>query len=172
MIISPKTSASPLNFSSPFLDDSAILPPIDLTGPVQYQPLPESIPASESYTILRTLQRTSTSSLYLAHSSESSAGRTSPRLFAIRKHAVPLSYYARIERAALELIALKQSGHLYIQNVHRIWQEDTAVYMVLDHCEGGDLTSYIKNEGPVEVSKMKRWACEIVRAFQHSLLRI
>lgn len=36
------------------------------------------------------------------------------------------------------------------------------LYIVLEHCGGGNLMGLIQVEGPIDSTRMKRWACEIV----------
>jgi hypothetical protein len=128
---------------------------------------PEPVVPQESYTILRTLHRTQTSNLSLAVSSgcPTSTKKATLRhaLYAIRTHRLPLSRAALAERTALEVLSIcNRRENPYVQHASRFWDDGQMLYIVLEHCGGGNLMGLIQVEGPVDNTRMKRWACEIV----------
>src|SRR5258708_5734754 len=161
MIISPnpKTStALTRSPRSPFLPTPPFSPPLVPSEPVVPQ---------ESYTILRTLHRTQTSNLSLAVSSgcATSTKKTTLRhaLYAIRTYRLPLSSAALAERSAFEVLSNRNRGeNPYVQRASRFWDDGQRLYIVLEHCGGGNLMSLMQVEGPVDSTRMKRWACETV----------
>lgn len=160
MIISPKPKTpTALNGSSL----AHVLPTPPFSPPVES---PEPVVPQESYTILRTLHRTQTSNLSLAVSSgcATSTKKATLRhaLYAIRTYRLPLSRAALAERAALEVLSNRTRGeNPYVQRASRFWDDHQRLYIVLEHCGGGNLMSLIQVEGPVDSTRMKRWACEI-----------
>ncbi|KAI9445597.1 kinase-like domain-containing protein [Lactarius indigo] len=120
----------------------------------------------ESYTILRTLHRTQTSHLSLAVASgcASSTRKSTFRhaLYAIRTYRLPLSRAGLAERAALEVLCMQGRGeNPYVQRASRFWDDEQTLFIVLEHCGGGNLMELIQAEGPVDNIRTKRWACEI-----------
>ena len=163
MIISQKPKKSPALIGSSVAHD---LPTPPFSPPVE--PLEPVVP-QESYTILRTLHRTQTSHLSLAVASgcAPSTKKVTLRhaLYAIRTYRLPLSRAALAERAALEVLSARSSGeNPYVQRASRFWDDGQTLFIVLEHCGGGDLMRLIQAEGPVDSVRMKRWACEIVSA--------
>jgi serine/threonine protein kinase len=162
MIISPKPKTSPhVPVASPLAD---VLPTPPFSPPSD--PRGHVIPR-ESYTILRTLHRTQTSHLSLAVASgcTPSIKKATLRhaLYAIRTYRLPLSHAALAERAALEVLSTRgHGGNPYVQRASRFWDDGQTLFIVLEHCGGGNLMSLIQVEGPVDSARMKRWACEIV----------
>ena len=161
MIISPKPKAPPAPLGS-FLANALRTPPF--SPPVEP---PEHVTPKESYTILRTLHRTQTSYLSLAVSSgcTPSTKKSALRhaLYAIRTYRMPLSRGALAERAALEVLSARErGGNPYVQRASRFWDDGQTLFIVLEHCGGGNLLGLIQAEGPVGGARMKRWACEIV----------
>ena len=130
----------------------------------------------ESYTILRTLHRTQTSHLSLAVASgcAPSTKKSTFRhaLYAIRSYRLPLSQAGLAERAALEALCMQGHGeNPYVQRASRFWDDGQTLFIVLEHCGGGNLMGHIRAEGPVDGIRMKLWACEIVsQIFSLSLL--
>jgi hypothetical protein len=113
------------------------------------------------------LHRTQNSNLSLAVSSgcATSTKKTTLRhaLYAIRTYRLPLSRAALAERAALEALSIRNRGeNPYVQRASRFWDDGQMLYIVLEHCGGGNLMGLIQVEGPVDSTRMKRWACEIV----------
>ena len=161
MIISPKPKMlTALNGSSL----AHVLPTPPFSPPVE--PLEPVVP-QESYTILRTLHRTQTSNLSLAVSSgcaiSTKKATLRHALYAIRTYRLPLSRAALAERAALEVLSNSiRGGNPYVQRASRFWDDGQRLYIVLEHCGGGNLMSLIQVEGPVDSTRMKRWTCEIV----------
>jgi hypothetical protein len=162
MIISQKPKGSPAPLAS-FLANAALRTP-PFCPPVER---PMHVTPKESYTILRTLHRTQTSYLSLAVSSgctpstKKSALRNA--LYAIRTYRMPLSRGALAERAALEVLSARErGGNPYVQCASRFWDDGQTLFIVLEHCGGGNLMGLIQAEGPVGGARMKRWACEIV----------
>lgn len=160
MIISPKPKAPPLTG----LSLAHVLPTPPFSPPVEHL---EPVAPQESYTILRTLHRTQNSNLSLAVSSgcATSTKKTTLRhaLYAIRTYRLPLSRAALAERAALEALSIRNRGeNPYVQRASRFWDDGQMLYIVLEHCGGGNLMGLIQVEGPVDSTRMKRWACEIV----------
>ncbi|KAI0307422.1 hypothetical protein B0F90DRAFT_1812912 [Multifurca ochricompacta] len=157
MIISPKPKTS-----DPLLVSSSVahaLPTPPFSPPTEPS-LGFSLPIApqESYTILRTLHRTQTSHTSLAVASGCAPSTTKKAalrhaLYAIRTYRLPLSHSALAERAALDVLSTR--NHTFI---------------VLEHCGGGNLMGLIQAEGPVDSTRMKRWACEIASgiAFIHN----
>jgi serine/threonine protein kinase len=161
MIISPKPKTSTALTGSSL---SHVLPTPPFSPPVVP---PEPMVLQESYTILRTLHRTQTSNLSLAVSSgcATSTKKTTLRhaLYAIRTYRMPLSSTALAERSALEVLSNPNYGeNSYVQRASRFWDDGQRLYIVLEHCGGGNLMSLMQIEGPVDSTRMKRWACEIV----------
>jgi serine/threonine protein kinase len=165
MVISPKPQTPPTLVD---LSVTHALPTPPFSPPAEPIPSP-SPPAApqESYTILRTLHRTQTSHLSLAVAS----GRAPPTkraalrhaLYAIRTYCLPLSRAALAERAALEILSMRHlGGNPYVQLASRFWDDGQKLFIVLEHCGGGNLMGLIQAEGPVDNVRMKRWACEIV----------
>ncbi|KAI0271705.1 kinase-like domain-containing protein [Gloeopeniophorella convolvens] len=125
----------------------------------------------ESYTILRTLHRTQTSHLSLAVASgcvPSAKKSTLPHaLYAIRTYRLPLSPSAVAERVALEVLSARDRGeNPYVQRASRFWEDSQTLFIVLEHCGGGSLFNLIRVEGPVDITRMKRWACEITSGIE------
>ena len=169
MIISPKPK-TPTAFNGSSL--AHFLPTPPFSPPVEP---PEPVVPQESYTILRTLHRTQTSNLSLAVSSgcATSTKKATLRhaLYAIRTYRLPLSRAALAERAALEVLSNHIRGeNPYVQRASRFWDDGQRLYIVLEHCGGGNLMSLIQVEGPVDSTRMKRWTCEIVSLCNRSLL--
>ncbi|KAI0005323.1 kinase-like domain-containing protein [Russula compacta] len=169
MIISQKPKRSPALVGSSVAHD---LPTPPFSPPVESL---EPVVAQESYTILRTLHRTQTSHLSLAVASgcAPSIKKVTLRhaLYAIRTYRLPLSRAALAERAALEVLSARSSGeNPYVQRASRFWDDGQTLFIVLEHCGGGDLMRLIQAEGPVDSARMKRWACEITSgiSFIHS----
>jgi serine/threonine protein kinase len=163
MIISPKPKSSPALVAHA-LPTPPFSPPAE---PILDQDPSPSVASQESYTILRTLHRTQTSHLSLAVSSgcASSAKKAALRhaLYAIRTHRMPLSRAALAERAALEVLSMRNLGeNPYVQRASRFWDDGQTLFIVLEHCGGGNLLGLIQAEGPVDSVRTKRWACEIV----------
>ena len=161
MIISSKPKASPTPVD---LTLTNVLPTPPFSPPVGP---PGSVAPQESYTILRTLHRTQTSHLSLAVSSGCTPSRKKAplrhALYAIRTYRMPLSRTALAERAALEVLFTRGCGeNPYVQRAWRFWDDGQALFIVLEHCGGGNLMGLIRAEGPVDGARMKRWACEIV----------
>src|SRR5712672_1478722 len=162
MIISPKPKV-PMAGGSTIAYD---LPTPPFSPPEEP---PQHVVPKESYTILRTLHRTQISHLSLAVASgcTSSTKKATLRhaLYAIRTYRMPLSSAAIAERAALEVISesMRNSGeNPYIQRGSRFWDNGETLFIVLEHCGGGNMMRLIQVEGPVDSTRMKRWACEIV----------
>src|SRR5258708_25524266 len=157
MIISPnpKTSTALTGSSlSHVLHTPPFSPPVVPAGPVVPQ---------ESYTILRTLHRTQTSTLSLAVSSGCATSTKKPTLrhalYAIRTYRLPLSSAALAERSAFEVLSNRNRGeNPYVQCASRFWDDGQRLYIVLEHCGGGNLMSLMQIEGPVDSTRMKRWA--------------
>ena len=165
MVISPKPKMSP----SHALPTPPFSPPAE---PIQ-DPSPLAVP-KDSYTILRTLNRTQTSHLSLAVASgcRPSTKKAALRhaLYAIRTYHLPLSNAARAEREALEVLSVRGLGeNPYVQRASRFWDDGQTLFIVLEHCGGGNLLGLIHAEGPVNSGRMKRWACEIVSQVLHPL---
>lgn len=182
MVISPKpkspsalvsSSAAPTLPTLPFVPiaESSLHPfpvqedTLDLDLPSA--PLSPPVAPQESYTILRTLHRTQNSHLSLAvasgcaPSTKKSAFRHA--LYAIRTYRLPLSQAGLAERAALEVLCMRGRGECtYVQHASRFWDDGQTLFIVLEHCGGGNLMGLIQAEGPFDGIRMKRWACEIV----------
>jgi hypothetical protein len=163
MIISPRPKTSPAPVGS---YPASALPTPPFSPPVEP---PERVVPQESYTILRTLHRTQTSHLSLAVSSgctpstSTKKARLRHALYAIRTYRMPLSRAALAERAALEVLSARGRGeNPYVQRASRFWDDGQMQFIVLEHCGGGNLMGLIQAEGPVDGTRMKRWACEIV----------
>jgi serine/threonine protein kinase len=157
MVISPKPKTSRYVLPTP-----PFSPPVE---PIQ-SPSPPAVP-KDSYTILRTLHRTQTSHLSLAVASgcRPSTKKAALRhaLYAIRTYRLPLSSAALAEREALEVLSMRSLGeNPYVQRASRFWDDGQTLFIVLEHCGGGNLMGLIQAEGPVDSGRMKRWACEIV----------
>ena len=192
MVISPKPKPSSTLVSSSFaptLPTLPFVPTVESTlhpFPVQKGSLDLDLPSGsalrsppivpqESYTILRTLHRTQTSHLSLAVASgcAPSTKKSTFRhaLYAIRTYRLPLSQAGLAERAALEVLCMQGRGESpYVQRASRFWDDGQTLFIVLEHCGGGNLMWLIQAEGPVDIIRMKRWACEIVGLFSLSLL--
>ncbi|KAH9043891.1 kinase-like domain-containing protein [Lactarius pseudohatsudake] len=134
---------------------------------------PPSLPIvpQESYTILRTLHRTQTSHLSLAVASgcAPSTRKSTFRhaLYAIRTYRLPLSQAGLVERAALEVLCVQGRGeNPYVQRASRFWDDGQTLFIVLEHCGGGNLMGLIQAEGPVDNIRTKRWACEIASGIE------
>ncbi|KAH9177113.1 kinase-like domain-containing protein [Lactarius sanguifluus] len=58
----------------------------------------------------------------------------------------------------------------YVQRASRFWDDGQTLFIVLEHCGGGNLMGLIQAEGPVDNIRTKRWACEIASgiAFIHN----
>lgn len=167
MIISPKPKASPAPVDMTLTN---VLPTPPFSPPVG---TPERVAPQESYTILRTLHRTQTSHLSLAVSSGCTPSRKKAplrhALYAIRTYRMPLSRAAFAERAALEVLSIRGRGeNPYVQRASRFWDDGQMLFIVLEHCGGGNLMGLIRAEGPVDSARMKRWACEIVSVHSFS----
>ena len=186
MVISPKpkTSSTPVSSSiAPTLPTLPFSPTVESSlhsSSVQKDSLeafldlasgsaPRSPPIvpQESYTILRTLHRTQTSHLSLAVASgcAPSTKKSTFRhaLYAIRTYRLPLSQAGLAERAALEVLCMQGRGeNPYVQRASRFWDDGQTLFIVLEHCGGGNLMRLIQAEGPVDSIRMKLWACEIV----------
>jgi serine/threonine protein kinase len=165
MIISPKPKASSALVG---LSVAHGLPTPPFSPPAGSIPGP-SPPAApqESYTILRTLHRTQTSHLSLAVASGcapfTKKAALRHALYAIRTYRLPLSRAALAERAALEVLSMRNLGeNPYVQRASRFWDDGQALFIVLEHCGGGNVMELVQAEGPVDSVRMKRWACEIV----------
>lgn len=161
MIISPKPKSSPAPVDMTLTN---VLPTPPFSPPAG--PLDRVAP-QESYTILRTLHRTQTSHLSLAVSSGCTPSRKKAplrhALYAIRTYRMPLSRAALAERAALEVLSTRGRGeNPYVQRALRFWDDGQTLFIVLEHCGGGNLMELIRAEGPVDGARMKRWAFEIV----------
>src|SRR6266702_2203172 len=189
MVISPKPKTSSALVSSSVAPTLPTLPfgsTVEYTrrlSPVQKDTLeafldlpsgsaPRSPPIvpQESYTILRTLHRTQTSHLSLAVASgcAPSTKKSTFRhaLYAIRTYRLPLSQAGLAECAALEVLCMQGCGeNPYVQRASRFWDDGQTLFIVLEHCGGGNLMGLIQAEGPVDNIRMKRWACEIVGHF-------
>jgi serine/threonine protein kinase len=157
MVISPKPKTSPFHVLP--------TPPFSPPEPIQ-DPSPPAAP-KDSYTILRTLHRTQTSHLSLAVASgcRPSTKKAALRhaLYAIRTYRLPLSNAALAEREALEVLSMRSLGESpYVQRASRFWDDGQTLFIVLEHCGGGNLLGLIQAEGPVDSGRMKQWACEIV----------
>ena len=57
----------------------------------------------------------------------------------------------------------------YVQRASRFWDDGQTLFIVLEHCGGGNLMGLIQAEGPFDGIRMKRWACEIVGLYTFSL---
>jgi serine/threonine protein kinase len=161
MIISQKPKTSSAAFGSSLAN---ALPTPPFSPPVFP---PEQVAPKESYTILRTLHRTQTSHLSLAVSSgcTPSTKKFTLRhaLYAIRTYRMPLSRTAIAERTALEVLSARERGeNPFVQRASRFWDDGQTLFIVLEHCGGGNLMGLIQTEGPMDGARMKRWACEIV----------
>jgi serine/threonine protein kinase len=165
MIISPKPKTPPTLVD---LSVAHALPTPPFSPPAEpiQSPSPPAAP-QESYTILRTLHRTQTSHLSLAVASgcapPTKKAALRHALYAIRTYCLPLSRAALAERAALEVLSMRHLGeNPYVQRASRFWDDGQKLFIVLEHCGGGNLMGLIQAEGPVDSVRMKRWACEIV----------
>lgn len=190
MVISPKPKTSSVLVSSSAAPTLPTLPFVPIAEsslhpfPVQEDTLDLALPSGsprsppgapqESYTILRTLHRTQTSHLSLAvasgcaPSTKKSAFRHA--LYAIRTYRLPLSQAGLAERAALEVLCMQGCGEsTYVQRASRFWDDGQTLFIVLEHCGGGNLMGLIQAEGPFDGIRMKRWACEIVGLYTFSL---
>ncbi|KAF8261533.1 kinase-like domain-containing protein [Lactarius quietus] len=148
---------------------------LDPNVPSGSTPRSPPIVPQESYTILRTLHRTQTSHLSLAVASgcAPSTKKSTFRhaLYAIRTYRLPLSQAGLAERAALEVLCMQGRGESpYVQRASRFWDDGQTLFIVLEHCGGGNLMTLMQAEGPIDSIRMKRWACEIASgiAFIHN----
>ena len=192
MVISPKPKTSSALVSSsvaptlptlPFVPmvESSVHPfsvqedSLDLDFPSSSAPRSPPVVPRESYTILRTLHRTQTSHLSLAVASgcAPSTKKSTFRhaLYAIRTYRLPLSRAGLAERAALEVLCMQGRGESpYVQRASRFWEDGQTLFIVLEHCGGGNLMGLIQAEGRFDSIRMKRWACEIVGLLSSSML--
>jgi hypothetical protein len=192
MVISPKPKTSSALVSSSVAPTLPTLPfapmvessphpfsvrenSLDLDLPSSSAPRSQPVIPQESYTILRTLHRTQTSHLSLAVASGCAPSTKNSTfrhaLYAIRTYRLPLSQAGLAERAALEVLCMQGRGESpYVQRASRFWDDGQTLFIVLEHCGGGNLMGLIQAEGPLDSIRMKRWACEIVGLFSSSLL--
>lgn len=73
----------------------------------------------------------------------------------------------QVEHIKSEVRILSMIEHPFIVNLAGHFQDDKALYMVLEYVQGGELYSHLRREVRFSDEKSKFYACEIVLAFSY-----
>ncbi|KAI3441038.1 Protein kinase domain-containing protein [Psidium guajava] len=92
--------------------------------------------------------------------------RASGEVVAVKQ--VHLSTLNRHLRSCLdcELNFLSSVDHPNIIRLHRVFQANGCIYMVLEFCAGGDLASYVRLHGPVQEETARRFMQQLGAALE------
>uniref|UniRef100_A0A4W5RP30 non-specific serine/threonine protein kinase n=1 Tax=Hucho hucho TaxID=62062 RepID=A0A4W5RP30_9TELE len=66
-----------------------------------------------------------------------------------------------------EVETLLQINHPHISSHKNSFQDDESYYVVMDHCEGGNLTQKIKKGNPFSEEQIMDWFVKICMALKH-----
>ncbi|CAD8094423.1 unnamed protein product [Paramecium sonneborni] len=73
----------------------------------------------------------------------------------------------QIKYAITEANVLKSCKHPFILGLHYAFQTPNYLYLVLDYCQGGDLSYHIANQGKFNEESAKIYAAEILLAIEY-----
>ena len=70
-----------------------------------------------------------------------------------------------LQQLESEIKVLKSLRNPYIIKLLEVYKTQNNVYLIMEHCSGGDLAEYLKKVGRVEETLAKRWLSQLVEAF-------
>ncbi|KAI1289560.1 Testis-specific serine/threonine-protein kinase 1 [Halotydeus destructor] len=73
----------------------------------------------------------------------------------------------RISDLKNELFVLEMVSHRNIVKLFEHFIIDDKVYIFMEYCEGGDLSSFVRKKGPLSENRARRWFNQIARAVYH-----